>query len=50
MVGVIGYSIGIAMTATFFEVTKSNLDLRLLRSVRSPRGRGGGAVRVMAAA
>jgi putative ABC transport system permease protein len=28
MVGVIGYSIGIAMTATFFEVTKGNLDLR----------------------
>jgi putative ABC transport system permease protein len=28
MVGAIGYSIGIAMTATFFEVTKSNLDLR----------------------
>src|SRR6266571_5023026 len=28
MVGVIGYSIGIAMTATFFEVTKANLDLR----------------------
>lgn len=28
MVGAIGYSIGIAMTATFFEVTKGNLDLR----------------------
>jgi len=28
MVGAIGYSIGIAMTATFFEVTKANLDLR----------------------
>jgi putative ABC transport system permease protein len=28
MVGVIGYSIGIAMTAAFFEITKANLDLR----------------------
>jgi putative ABC transport system permease protein len=28
MVGVIGYSIGIAMTAAFFEITKGNLDLR----------------------
>ena len=28
MVAVIGYSIGIAMTAAFFEITKSNLDLR----------------------
>jgi putative ABC transport system permease protein len=28
MVGVIGYSIGIAMTAAFFEITKNNLDLR----------------------
>jgi putative ABC transport system permease protein len=28
IVGVIGYCIGIAMTATFFEVTKDNLDLR----------------------
>jgi len=28
MVGLIGYSIGIAMTAAFFEITKSNLDLR----------------------
>ena len=28
MVGAIGFSIGIAMTATFFEVTKGNLDLR----------------------
>src|SRR5882724_6133949 len=28
MVGVIGYSIGIGMTAAFFEITKSNLDLR----------------------
>lgn len=27
-VGVIGYSIGIGMTAAFFEVTKNNLDLR----------------------
>lgn len=27
-VGVIGYCIGIAMTATFFEATKNNLDLR----------------------
>ena len=27
-VGAIGYSIGIAMTAAFFEVTKGNLDLR----------------------
>lgn len=28
IVGVIGYCIGIAMTAAFFEVTKDNLDLR----------------------
>jgi putative ABC transport system permease protein len=28
MVGLIGYSIGIAMTAAFFEITKGNLDLR----------------------
>jgi len=28
MVGVIGYAIGIAMTAAFFEITKGNLDLR----------------------
>jgi putative ABC transport system permease protein len=28
MVGVIGYSIGIGMTAGFFEITKNNLDLR----------------------
>jgi putative ABC transport system permease protein len=28
MVGVIGYSIGIGMTAAFFELTKNNLDLR----------------------
>jgi putative ABC transport system permease protein len=28
MVGAIGYSIGIAMTATFFEITKNILDLR----------------------
>jgi ABC-type antimicrobial peptide transport system, permease component len=28
VVGVIGYSIGIGMTAAFFEVTKNNLDLR----------------------
>jgi putative ABC transport system permease protein len=28
MVGAIGYSIGIAMTAAFFEITKNNLDLR----------------------
>lgn len=28
LVGAIGYSIGIGMTATFFEVTKDNLDLR----------------------
>jgi putative ABC transport system permease protein len=28
MVGVIGYSIGIGMTAAFFEITKNNLDLR----------------------
>ena len=28
VVGTIGYCIGIAMTATFFEATKSNLDLR----------------------
>jgi putative ABC transport system permease protein len=31
IVGAIGYSIGIAMTATFFEVTKNNLDLRGFR-------------------
>ena len=28
MVGVIGFSIGIGMTAAFFELTKNNLDLR----------------------
>jgi putative ABC transport system permease protein len=28
MVGVIGFSIGIGMTAAFFEITKDNLDLR----------------------
>jgi putative ABC transport system permease protein len=28
VVGVIGYCIGIAMTAAFFEITKDNLDLR----------------------
>jgi putative ABC transport system permease protein len=28
VVGVLGYSMGIAMTATFFELTKNNLDLR----------------------
>jgi putative ABC transport system permease protein len=28
VVGVFGYCIGIAMTATFFEATKNNLDLR----------------------
>jgi putative ABC transport system permease protein len=28
MVGVIGFSIGIGMTAAFFEITKNNLDLR----------------------
>jgi putative ABC transport system permease protein len=28
MVAVIGYSIGIGMTAAFFEITKNNLDLR----------------------
>jgi putative ABC transport system permease protein len=28
MVGLIGYSIGIGMTAAFFELTKNNLDLR----------------------
>ena len=28
MVGAIGYSIGIGMTAAFFEITKNNLDLR----------------------
>src|SRR5262249_13174113 len=28
VVGAIGYCIGIAMTAAFFEATKSNLDLR----------------------
>lgn len=28
VVGTLGYSLGIAMTATFFEVTKGNLDLR----------------------
>jgi putative ABC transport system permease protein len=28
VVGLIGYCIGIAMTATFFEATKNNLDLR----------------------
>jgi putative ABC transport system permease protein len=28
MVGAMGYSIGIAMTAAFFEITKGNLDLR----------------------
>ena len=28
VVGVLGYCLGIAMTATFFELTKNNLDLR----------------------
>ena len=28
MVGLIGYSIGIGMTAAFFEITRNNLDLR----------------------
>jgi putative ABC transport system permease protein len=28
VVGAVGYCIGIAMTATFFELTKNNLDLR----------------------
>jgi putative ABC transport system permease protein len=28
VVGTVGYCIGIAMTATFFELTKNNLDLR----------------------
>jgi putative ABC transport system permease protein len=28
LVGVIGFSIGIGMTAAFFEITKNNLDLR----------------------
>jgi len=28
MVAAVGYSLGLGMTATFFEVTKSNLDLR----------------------
>ena len=28
IVGSIGYCIGIAMTAAFFEATKNNLDLR----------------------
>src|SRR4030095_4387266 len=31
VVGVIGYCLGMAMTATFFEVTKDNLDLRGFR-------------------
>ena len=31
IVGAIGYSIGIAMTAAFFETTKDNLDLRGFR-------------------
>jgi ABC transporter/FtsX-like permease family len=31
VVGVIGYCLGIAMTATFFEVFKNNLDLRGFR-------------------
>jgi putative ABC transport system permease protein len=31
IVGAIGYAIGISMTATFFEVTKDNLDLRGFR-------------------
>jgi putative ABC transport system permease protein len=31
IVGAIGYCLGIAMTATFFEVTKDNLDLRGFR-------------------
>ena len=31
VVGVIGYCLGIAMTAAFFEVTKNNLDLRGFR-------------------
>jgi putative ABC transport system permease protein len=28
VVGSIGYCMGIAMTAAFFEITKNNLDLR----------------------
>jgi putative ABC transport system permease protein len=31
IVGVVGYCLGIAMTATFFEIFKSNLDLRGFR-------------------
>jgi putative ABC transport system permease protein len=31
LVGVIGFSIGIGMTAAFFEITKNNLDLRGFR-------------------
>jgi putative ABC transport system permease protein len=33
-VGIIGYCLGIAMTATFFETFKHNLDLRGFRMLR----------------
>jgi putative ABC transport system permease protein len=45
IVGAIGYSIGIAMTATFFEVTKSSLDLRGFRLL--PEVMGGTAIAVL---
>ena len=31
IVGAVGYGLGISMTATFFEVTQGNLDLRGFR-------------------
>jgi putative ABC transport system permease protein len=45
IVGVIGYCIGIAMTAAFFELTKDNLDLRGFYLL--PAVMGGVAVAVM---
>jgi putative ABC transport system permease protein len=45
VVGVIGYCLGIAMTAAFFEVTKDNLDLRGFYLL--PQVMGGVAVAVM---
>jgi putative ABC transport system permease protein len=45
VVGTIGYCIGIAMTATFFELTKNNLDLRGFYLM--PTIMGGVAIAVM---
>ena len=51
MVGSIGYSIGIGMTAAFFEITKNNLDLRgfsLLWQIAA--GTGGAVLLIVMAA